>query len=197
MEKIEALDESLFWWVNSHHAAFWDWTLWIFSQPWSWLIVILAVYALVVLQNDRKSWLWILIGIALCFLFADQISNNAIKDGVQRLRPCYAFEDVRMFHTGRGGQYGFVSSHAANAFAVAMFLSLAYGKRKTEHGTRRTLLPVLLMVWAAIVGYSRVYLGKHFPGDVICGGLLGLGIGAALYFAISRIRLWISSRRSA
>lgn len=206
MEKIKALDEGFFWWINSHHAPLFDWTLWIFSQPWSWLIVLLAVYAVVVLRHDRKNWLWILIGIALCFLLADQISNNAIKDGVQRLRPCYAFENVRMFHTGRGGSYGFVSSHAANAFAVAMFLSLAYGGRRkkmggekspTDNSYKSPPLPYLLIVWAAIVGYSRIYLGKHFPGDVVCGGLLGLGIGATVYFAISRIRRWISSRRSA
>lgn len=192
MTKIKAFDEGAFWWINSHHSTFWDWTLWIFSQPWSWLIVIASVYLFVVLRNDRKNWLWILVGIALCFLLADQISNSVIKDGVQRLRPCYAFEDVRMFRTGRGGQYGFVSSHAANAFAVAMFLSLAYGGRN-----KRPLLPYWLMAWAVVVGYSRVYLGKHFPGDVVCGGLLGLGIGAATYFAISKIRLRISSKREA
>ncbi len=196
MEKIKALDETVFWWINSHYNTMADWTLWVFSQPWSWLIFLLAIYLLVTVRHDRKSWAWVLLGIALCFLLADQISNNVIKDGVQRLRPCYALENVRMFHTGRGGSYGFVSSHAANAFAVAMFLSLTYGGRKKVQGHSYPWMPYILMLWAVIVGYSRVYLGKHYPGDVVCGALLGLGLGAIVYFVISKIRSRISSKEA-
>ncbi len=196
MEKIKALDETVFWWINSHYNTMADWTLWVFSQPWSWLIFLLAIYLLVTVRHDRKSWAWVLLGIALCFLLADQISNNVIKDGVQRLRPCYALENVRMFHTGRGGSYGFVSSHAANAFAVAMFLSLTYGGRKKIQGHSYPWMPYILMLWAVIVGYSRVYLGKHYPGDVVCGALLGLGLGAIVYFVISKIRSRISSKEA-
>ena len=196
MEKIKALDETVFWWINSHYNTMADWTLWVFSQPWSWLIFLLAIYLLVTVRHDRKSWAWVLLGIALCFLLADQISNNVIKDGVQRLRPCYALENVHMFHTGRGGSYGFVSSHAANAFAVAMFLSLTYGGRKKVQGHSYPWMPYILMLWAVIVGYSRVYLGKHYPGDVVCGALLGLGLGAIVYFVISKIRSRISSKEA-
>ena len=196
MEKIKALDETVFWWINSHYNTMADWTLWVFSQPWSWLIFLLAIYLLVTVRHDRKSWAWVLLGIALCFLLADQISNNVIKDGVQRLRPCYALENVRMFHTGRGGSYGFVSSHAANAFAVAMFLSFTYGGRKKIQGHSYPWMPYILMLWAVIVGYSRVYLGKHYPGDVVCGALLGLGLGAIVYFVISKIRSRISSKEA-
>ena len=200
MSRIEALDESLFWWINSHHTGALDWIMWTLSQSWSWAVVILSVYLFVTLRKDRKSWLWVLLGIALCFLLADQISNNAIKDGVQRLRPCYMYdgnevvhnEAVRMFRTGYGGHYGFVSSHAANVFAVAMFLILCYGGRR-----KSPLLPYLLMLWAVAVCYSRPYLGKHYPGDIICGGLLGLGVGAVVYFVIAKIREKISSRSSA
>lgn len=196
MEKIKALDETVFWWINSHYNTMADWTLWVFSQPWSWLIFLLAIYLLVTVRHDRKRWAWMLLGIALCFLLADQISNNVIKDGVQRLRPCYALENVRMFHTGRGGSYGFVSSHAANAFAVAMFLSLTYGGRKKVQGHSYPWMPYILMLWSVIVGYSRVYLGKHYPGDVVCGALLGLGLGAIVYFVISKIRSRISSKEA-
>ena len=201
MQQIEMLDRSLFWWINSHHSGFLDWTLWCFSQHWSWAIVILAAYILTTIRHDRRSWLWVLAGIALCFLLADQISNNAIKDGVQRLRPCHAMEDVRMFHTSKGGLYGFVSSHAANSFAIAMFFSLMYGGKKAgkDHGGRWSSpwVASLMFVWALVVCYSRPYLGKHYPGDIVGGALLGTGVGAAVYFAISRIRLWISSRRVA
>ncbi len=210
MTKIITLDQTVFRWVNGHHSDWLDWTMWCFSQGWSWLIVILTAYIFITLRKDRKGWLWVLAGIGLCFLLADQISTNAIKEGVQRLRPCHELEGVRMFHTGKGGLYGFVSSHSANAFAIAMFFSLMYGgkrkaesgKRRTESGERRTenggfrsaALPYLMFGWAMITGYSRIYLGKHYPGDVICGALLGIGVGAAVYFAISRIRRRAASK---
>lgn len=195
---MEAIDRSLFWWINSHNNTFLDWTLWTFSQHWSWLIVILLVYVFTTLRHDRGNWLCVLVGVALCFLLADQISNNAIKEGVQRLRPCHAMEGVRMFHTGKGGLYGFVSSHAANSFAIAMFFSLLYGGGKKEGARwRGEWVPWVMFVWAVVVCYSRAYLGKHYPGDLVCGALLGLGVGALVYFAMSRIKLWISSRREA
>lgn len=210
MTKIITLDQTVFRWVNGHHSDWLDWTMWCFSQGWSWLIVILTAYVFITLRNDRKDWLWVLAGIGLCFLLADQISTNAIKEGVQRLRPCHELEGVRMFHTGKGGLYGFVSSHSANAFAIAMFFSLMYGgkrkakrrgrraengKRKAESGEYKSaVLPYLMFGWAMITGYSRIYLGKHYPGDVICGALLGIGVGAAVYFAISRIRRRAASK---
>ena len=196
MERIITFDQSIFRWINGHSSGWLDWTLWSFSQGWSWLVVILAAFLFVAIRGDRKSWLWLLIGLALCFLLADQISTNAIKDGVQRLRPCYELEGVRMFRTGKGGHYGFVSSHAANAFAVAMFLCLM--KRKAESWKRKSIVfPVIMFAWAAIVCYSRCYLGKHYPGDVVCGALLGLGVGALVYFVICKIRSWILSRSAA
>ena len=205
MDRIIALDKELFWWINGHHSGWLDWTMWVFSQSFSWLIVLLAVFIFITLRRDRRNWLWVLAGLGLCFLLADQISNEAIKEGVQRLRPCHELEGVRMFRTNKGGQYGFVSSHAANAFALAMFLSLMYGgkrraesgKRKAENGKRSVLLPVLLFAWASITGYSRAYLGKHYPGDIVCGALLGIGVGALVYFVISSIRRRIASKSSA
>ncbi len=205
MDRIIALDKELFWWINGHHSGWLDWTMWVFSQSFSWLIVLLAVFIFITLRRDRRSWLWVLAGLGLCFLLADQISNEAIKEGVQRLRPCHELEGVRMFRTNKGGQYGFVSSHAANAFAVAMFLSLMYGgkrkaesgKRRVESGKRSALLPVLLFAWASITGYSRAYLGKHYPGDIVCGALLGIGVGALVYFVISSIRRRIAFKSSA
>ncbi len=203
MERVITIDQTLFRWINGHHNDLMDWTMWTFSQGWSWAILLLVVIAFTTFKHDRKSWLWVLVGIGLCFLLADQISNNAIKEGVQRLRPCYELEGVRMFHTGKGGHYGFVSSHAANSFAVAMFISLMYGgKRRTENqepetkisGYKNSAIPYVMFTWAALVCYSRAYLGKHYPGDLICGALLGLGIGAMVYFVISSIRRKTASK---
>lgn len=204
MKSIETFDEAVFWWINNHHNTAFDWLFWTVSEKWSWLIFVALVFCFVVLRKDRRNWHWVLLGIALCFLFADQISNNAIKDGVQRLRPCYALQDVRMFHTNKGGLYGFVSSHAANAFAISMFISLWFGKKHNKtvdyqqsNNNNIYFLPWIMFAWAFLVGYSRPYLGKHYPGDVVCGALLGIGIGAMIYFVISVIRRRTSSRLSA
>ena len=180
-------DTTVFHWINSHNAPWLDWLLWAASQPWSWAVVLTA--AIVALCHGRPPavWLWTLAGIGLCFLLADRISVLCFKDVFCRLRPCHALEGVRMFRTSCGGQYGFVSSHAANVFALALFLSLRRKRdrrpvastRLTNHGFQ-----VLLILWACLVGYSRPYLGKHYPGDVLCGALLGLLIGTAVFFII-------------
>ena len=205
MEQLITIDKNVFWWINSHHSTWLDWTMWFFSQSFSWLAILVILFVFITLRRDRRSWLWVLAGVGLCFLLADQISNEAIKDGVQRLRPCYELDNVRMFHTSKGGRYGFVSSHAANAFAIAMFFSLMYGRKQRagneeqESGNRKrnAVLPILLFSWATVTGYSRAYLGKHYPGDIICGALLGLGVGAMVYFVISSIRRKILSKSSA
>ena len=109
----------------------------------------------------------------LCFLLADQGSVHLFKETVGRLRPCHTLENVRMFRTHCGGQYGFVSSHAANAFAIITFLIARY---------RRHVLPTLVLtLWALATCYSRAYLGKHYPGDLLCGALFGVLIGLVVW----------------
>ena len=83
-----------------------------------------------------------------------------------------------MFRTSCGGLYGFVSSHAANVFALATFLGLRFRQRSS----RSWLFTLLLFLWAVVVGYSRPYLGKHYPGDVVCGALLGICVGTTVFF---------------
>lgn len=184
MEKLNAIDTEVFYWVNRHHCTVSDYVLWTFSQAWSWALVLIAVFVFVTLRKEKKMWWVVLLGMALCFLFSDRISVLCFKDVFQRLRPCHALPDVRMIlGTTCGGAYGFVSSHAANCFSLTMFLSLWYGNRYKP-------LPYMLFAWALTVGYSRPYLGKHYPGDVICGAVLGILIGWIVYLLIR----WISGK---
>ena len=182
------LDTQLFWWINQHHCTAADWLLWIASQHWSWAIVLVAAFCFFTLRYEPKRCYLVLLGIILCFLLSDRISVLCFKDVFCRLRPCHALEGVRMFRTSCGGLYGFVSSHAANVFALAMFFALRY--RRKSH-----LPAILLFLWACIVGYSRPYLGKHYPGDVICGALLGLLIGTLVFFIMQYIDNLISKRQ--
>lgn len=185
-ETLNQWDTTLFWWVNSHHSAVGDWVLWVASQAWSWAIVILAVMLLLLPRIGWRRWWLLLLGVGLCFLLSDRISVMVFKDVVQRLRPCHALEEVRMFQTSCGGAYGFISSHAANCCSVAMFLGLiAAGfprQRSNGQSGLRWVLPVVLAAWALVVCYSRPYLGKHYPGDVLCGAVVGVALGALVYF---------------
>jgi undecaprenyl-diphosphatase len=113
--------------------------------------------------------------IILAVTLADQFSVQLFKNIVQRLRPCHEPSLVGLVHLVNGecgGQYGFVSSHATNSFNVAL-LSLLFIKKRW--------FTISIILWAIVVGYSRIYLGVHYPGDVICGSLLGALIGWSIY----------------
>jgi len=180
LETLTDLDTRLFYLINGHHCTVMDWTMWFLSSRWSWLIALVAAYLAVALMHDKRRWWLPLAAIGLCFLLADRGSVMLFKDTVCRLRPCHALSDVHLFREGCGGQYGFVSSHAANAFAIVMFFWLRYRRKKNSHDHAETpsrIVPVCLLVWAVLVCYSRVYLGKHYPGDIFCGALFGLLVG--------------------
>lgn len=181
LETLKDIDTQWFLWINSHHTTALDWTMWTLSQHWSWAVVIVLVFVLLTLRKEPRRWWLVAVGVVLCFLLADQ-GSVLIKDTVCRLRPCHALEDVRMFRTHCGGQYGFVSSHAANAFAVALFLVLRYWKR-----LKRQWPLLLLIVWALATSYSRAYLGKHYPGDLVCGAILGVVAGLLVWMIINTI----------
>lgn len=182
LETLNNLDTQWFWWINSHYCTAMDWVMWSLSQHWCMAAVIVLAFCLLTLRYEPRRWWIVLIGIALCFLLADQGSVQLFKNTVCRLRPCHALEDVRMFRTGCGGQYGFVSSHAANVFAVAMFLTLRYWKR-----AKRQWPLLLIALWAIATCYSRPYLGKHYPGDVICGAVFGAIIALIVWWVTAVI----------
>lgn len=161
-----------------------------FSDTWTWSLLLLVVVFVVLRNRPLKEALLIILGIALCVLVADQISSSLIKPWVARFRPTH--DPDLMFEirhiAGRAGQYGFVSSHAANTFAVATFMSLVF---------RHRLTTLCLFVWAFVVGYSRIYLGVHFPLDVFCGGMLGIVVGYLVYILLrfATIRLMPSTQQ--
>lgn len=187
IETLNRYDTWLFYQVNHHHCTATDWVMWVLSQHWSWAVVLAAAFAFITLRREPKRWWVAVAGVVLCFLLADQGSVHLFKETVCRLRPCHVLEDVRMFRTHCGGRYGFVSSHAANSFAIAVFMLLRYGRRDGKAtGPRdrwRSLVgPMLLLLWAAGTSYSRAYLGKHYPGDLLCGALFGVLVGGLVWW---------------
>lgn len=176
------MDTEWFLWANGHHCTAMDLAMWTLSQHWSWAVVLVLAFGLITLRQEARRWWLVLVGVALCFLLADQ-GSGLIKEWVCRPRPCHALEGVRMFRTRCGGEYGFVSSHATNAFAIVAFLWMRY-RNRCRIGT------VLLLLWALATSYSRAYLGKHYPGDLLCGALLGIVIGLIVWWLSS----WIEKK---
>jgi undecaprenyl-diphosphatase len=139
-----------------------------------WVPLYLAILIWIGLIYRRK-FIVILIFIILAATLADQMSVHFFKNVFHRLRPCHepSLEGLIHLVDGKcGGLYGFVSSHATNSFNVAL-LSLLF--------IRKRLYTVAIILWAIVVGYSRIYLGVHYPGDVICGSILGALIGWGIY----------------
>lgn len=176
-DSILAADRAAFLAVNGAHSAAADSWMSFLSDPLMWVPLYLFFLVLVKVRWGWRGLWWSLPVAALMILFSDTGSVLLFKETVQRLRPCHATDLQGMVHLVDdhcGGLYGFVSSHAANHFAIAVFMG-----GMLQHRPRWGV--VALLLWAGLIGYSRVYLGAHYPGDVIVGALYGALIGALAY----------------
>jgi undecaprenyl-diphosphatase len=175
-----AWDTDLFLFLNSLHSDFFDTLMWYASATRTWIPLYMLILFLMYRQLGWRRFLLMALGLALCVLLADRISSGFFKPLVARLRPTHALGDaVHTVRDYRGGRYGFVSSHAANMFAIAVYSLLV---------VRRKYFTVFMLLFALFVSYTRIYMGVHYPLDIICGGLLGAGTGwgvATLYRLLS------------
>ncbi|MBN1388140.1 MAG: phosphatase PAP2 family protein [Bacteroidales bacterium] len=169
---MEQLDQNLFLFLNSINSPWWDKFMALVSAILIW--VPLYVFVLVLLAIKYKRTILIIIPVVILAITAsDQLSVHAFKEVFHRLRPCHEPAMAGLVHTVNdkcGGLYGFVSSHASNSFTFAV-LSLGLVRKKWY--------TIFILFWAALVAYSRVYLGVHYPGDIIGGAILGLLVGYA------------------
>ena len=183
METLEALDRAAFLAINGWHAPWADGPMLVVSEMSTWFPLYLVFLFLIQRRFDRRGLWWAIPVLGLMILCSDKGSVILFKETVQRLRPCHEPTLQGMVHLvkeGCGGRFGFVSSHASNHFAIALFMIGVLG------GRPRWALPALL-AWASLVAYSRVYLGVHYPGDVLVGALYGAGIGAIFAVLFRRV----------
>jgi len=168
-ELIDHLDKALLIWFNSLHNPFLDQIMLFASAKYGWIVLYLFLLFLIV-KKYKKNSILILLFIALAIIMSDQFSVHLFKNIFQRLRPCHQQELVKhlWLPAGCGGTYSFVSSHAANSFSLATFISLLFGNKR---------LTISMFTWASIIAISRIYLAAHFLSDVIAGALLGFATG--------------------
>lgn len=176
---LEQIDRDLLLWLNSFHSPFFDEVFWVITSKFFGIPFYIIAALLLIKKYGWKTGLLLTTGGLLAIGLADQISNHVFKDVFLRWRPGYNLEIKHLVHNvvADGELYrgridaSFLSSHAANMFALATFVGLTT--------TRKTLW--LGFFIAALIAYSRIYLGVHYPADILCGALLGSFLGWLIY----------------
>ena len=174
---IIRLDQDITLAINSIHTQFTDLVWQTFSNSHVWFALYLIIAAFLVWRAGWKKGLVFVLSMALCLLACDQFAN-LIKFYVCRLRPCH---DPYMLERGlrvledKGGLYGFFSSHAANSFGFAVCVSQGI---KAARKQSYNWFAWVMFIWAALVSVSRIFVGKHYLGDILVGTLVGLVLGS-------------------
>lgn len=168
LETLRELDRDIFVYLNNHHNEFWDPIMILISEKFFWFPAYLGLI-IYLIYTFRRRGMAKLVMTLLAVGAADIISSKVFKPNFARLRPCHDpdLSEVINIVSGCGGQFGFISSHAATTFALATFMYLVLPPRYLW-------FKISLVVWAAAISYSRIYLGVHYPGDVLAGALLGI-----------------------
>lgn len=186
LETIIQVDTNLFLLINQANNNFFDSVMYYASSKLFWI----PLYALLMVLFGLKYKWKALIAISFIVLavgIADLTSVHLFKNVFQRLRPCYEPSLIPIINNivGCGGKYGFVSSHAANSFVIVIMVIKLIGDKYKW-------LKWFMPLWGILILYSRIYLGKHYPGDVIAGAILGMAIGWLIYLAFEKTNKYIS-----
>jgi undecaprenyl-diphosphatase len=161
--------------LNGSDSLFWDGCMLVYTSMAVWMPLAAILLYVLIKNNNIKDFFLLIVLVAVVATLTDTISSGICKPFFERWRPTndpmlmYAVDVV---NETRGGRFGFTSSHAANSFGIATFVSLLI---------RNRALSVSLVIWAAMNAFTRIYLGVHYPGDILAGTMIGIVVGWAVY----------------
>ena len=182
LSMLKAMDTMVFLTVNSHHNAYFDSVMWLVSGTLIWVPMYVSLFFVLLKNYSYKVVFAILLAIGVVILFTDSFTAQIIRPWVCRLRPSNLDNPmssmVHIVDGYRGGAYGFPSNHASNTWGLAFFITFLF---------RRYKLTFFFFLWALLVCYSRMYLGVHYFGDLLIGGLLALAGASTVFYVFRKV----------
>ena len=182
LQRLVDIDKQVMLALNGSNSLYMDGVMKIYTTTVVWIPVALVLLFVVLKNNSPRVALFSVLAVTLTFVATDQVSSHLIKPLVARLRPCQDptfMHLIDTFNNYRSGGYSFTSSHACNSFGLFAIISLTI---------RNRALSLSLLLWAVLNSFSRIYLGVHFPGDILCGSILGCVIGTVMYLLYNFVR---------
>lgn len=189
LDSLVRIDSDLLLAINGVHSRFFDFFMPVCTDKLVWIPLYLSLLYVLFRNMSFKTAMFCLVCIALAAGLADVISSKALRFAVMRLRPSNLenelHELVHIVDGYRGGRYGFPSSHAANTFSLAVFMVCLY---------RCRVISFFMVFWALLNCYTRLYLGVHYPGDILAGAVLGTLLALVFGFLFLRISKYKAGR---
>lgn len=175
LEQLIEIDKYLLLALNGSDSLFWDGCFTVYTTTIVWIPLAIMLLYVLIKNNNINTFLVLAVVIAMVFVLTDGITSTICKPFFERFRPTRDPELMYIVDVVNGyrcASYGFMSSHAANSFGIAVFAMLLI---------RNHALSISLIIWAVLNSYSRIYLGVHYPGDIIAGIIVGVVVGVLMY----------------
>ena len=179
LQRLIDIDKQVMLALNGSDSLYMDGVMKVYTTTIVWIPVALILLFIVLKNSTPRTALLTVLAVALTIVATDQVSSHLIKPLVGRLRPCNDPSIMHLIDTVNGyrsGGYSFTSSHACNSFGIFAIVSLLIRHRG---------LSLSMLLWATLNSFSRIYLGVHYPGDILCGAIIGATIGALVYLVYS------------